>query len=83
MAHERGLMVALSNEKRFKRILKLTGVKYEKDIAGKFGTNQPQISRWKHGGFHGCTNAVIDFLLSIISIQQREINRLKNMLSTK
>lgn len=73
-------MTELSNEQRMKRIKGLAGVKEYQDLAPLFGTNQPQISRWKSSGFAGSVNFVIDFLLSVISKQKREINKLKKQL---
>lgn len=69
--------MATDNEKRVEMLLKIAGVTKFGELAKIFKTNQPQISRWKINGFHGCTNEVIDFLLSVISKQKREINELK------
>ena len=63
------------------RIKKLSGCTRDIDLAKLLDTNQPQISRWRNKGFHESTRTVIDFLLSIISKQKRELSKIKKELN--
>ena len=68
------------NDRRIKRIRSLLNCDSDVELAKRLDTNQPQISRWRRGGFARSTAALIDALLLIISRRQREINQLKEEL---
>jgi transcriptional regulator with XRE-family HTH domain len=71
-----------ANDKRVDRIRKLLGCKTDIDLAARLGTNQPQISRWRHKGLPPSTTALIDSLLGVITQLIREISLLRKSAPT-
>jgi hypothetical protein len=75
-------MEKLSKNERIDRIRQLAEIKSDTELAKLLESNQPQISRWRNTGHHQSTANLIDFLLSIISNQKKEIDDLNNKLRT-
>lgn len=74
--------MSTTNDRRMDRIRHLLGFRIDPELAQYLKTNQPQISRWRNAGFAKSIANLIDSLLSIISIQRKEIIELKKELKS-